>query len=335
MAVGILNACLFFYRLSLDPVGIFSSNTNLFTGLCWFIMLLLTSVDVIHYFWWYRRAKRAAETDGSFLKTTGLRGFHTVILVVILTAMVSMLLSLGENHMWIVYVVSLGIMLLAVVACVAFSNWLKRRKVSAKWNRVLTYGVTVCISFGIAFLLIFLVVTGATEGWLSRESDEGYRYSEKIYLSNSEELPLTIGQLMGQEKYETEIYKYGWYEESSPLMGEFHGIQNPRREYMTEPWMEYTVWTIHLPILYDWCLEHLLEPKNSWSEDIYGNITYDQYRAVEASPWGAKQAYRLYQSEYAKDRYLLCFEDQIIEIRVDWELTKEQMSMIKEILVQN
>ncbi|MBP3700394.1 MAG: hypothetical protein J6I64_00750, partial [Lachnospiraceae bacterium] len=94
------------------------------------------------------------------------------------------------------------------------------------------------------------------------------------------------------------------------------------------PGMDYTVIWCKWPVLYDWCLQHLLAPRDSYAEDIYGNITYDEYRAVDAAPWNAQEAYRLHQGEYAKDQYLLCYENHIIEIDVDWELTEEQMAMI-------
>ena len=332
MIVGIMNACLFFYRLAVDPIEIFSSTSNLYSGVCWFVMLLLTSVDVIHYYRWYRRAKRVAEDEGTFQQTTSLRGFHLMVLAIIVAATVSMLLSLGGAKNWIIYVASLAVMLLSVVVCIAFSNWLKRKKVSTKWNRLLTYGLTVVISFGIAIVMIIVIVNGVSDGWLSRESKEGFQYREDLYLEDSEELPLTVEQLMGREELEREKYRYEWYEQSSILMEEFRGIQNPGRNYLDEPRMEYTVWLVKCSLLYDWSLNHLLEPQDSWSEDIYGNIHYDTYQAVAATPWGAQQAYRLYQGEYAKDQYLICYEDQIMEIQVDWELSEEQMAMIGEAL---
>lgn len=332
MIVGIMNACLFFYRLALDPIGIFSSTANLYSGVCWFIMLLLTSVDVIHYYRWYWRAKQAAENQGIFLKTSSLRGFQMVVLAIIVVATVGMLMTLGGSKNWVIYVASLVIMLLSVVICITFSNWLKRKKVSSKWNRLLTYGLTVVISFGIAIVMIIVIVNGVSDGWLSRESKEGYQYREDLYLAHSEELPLTVEQLMGRDEVDLKKYRYQWYQQSSVLMEEFRGIQNPGWDHLEEPRMEYTVWLVKCSLLYDWSLNHLLQPKDSWSEDIYGNIHYDSYQAVDETPWGARQAYRLYQGEYAKDQYLICYEDQIMEIQVDWELSEEQMTMIGEAL---
>lgn len=328
MILGLMNGGLFFYRLALDPIEIFSRTVNLYSGVYWFIILLLTSVDVIHYFRWYRRAKRMAEDEGTFLKTSSLRGFQLVVLAIIVVATVGMLVSLGESKNWIIYVVSLLIMLLSVTICITFSNLLKRRKVSTKWNRLLTYGLTVVISFGIAMVMVIVIVNGISGGWLSRESKEGYRYREDLYLANSQELPLTVEQLLGREKLDLEKYRYNWYQQSSVLMEEFCGVQNPGRDYLDEPRLEYTVWLVKCSILYDCSLNHLLEHRDSWSEDIYGNIHYDSYQAIDEAPWGAQQAYRLYRGEYAKNQYLLCYEDQIMEIQVDWELSEEQMAKI-------
>ncbi len=335
MAVSIMNAGLFFYRLSLDPIGIFSSTTNLFTGLCWFLSLLLSSVDVLHYFRWYRRARRAAQTDGSFVETKSLWGFQIVILVIMIIGLVGLLLSLGGNRQWILYVVTLGILLFGMVLCVGFSNWMKRRKVSAKWNRALTLGFSVLAGFGICGVMLIYVLSGIRHGWLDREPTEGYLYNDQIYLAHQEdphqsELPLTVETLMGRSERDMEKYTYQWFVEESLLMGEFQGYQHSRRDHLGEPGMEYTMLWFRWPLLYDVCLKHLMQPRHSYSVDIYGNIIYDEYKAVEAAPWGAQEVYRLYHGDYAKDQYLIGYEDQIIEIEVDWELTEEQMTMITE-----
>ena len=47
---GILQALLFFWRFSLDPISVLASNNNLFTGICWILMLTIPFAGIISYF---------------------------------------------------------------------------------------------------------------------------------------------------------------------------------------------------------------------------------------------------------------------------------------------
>ena len=47
--------------------------------------------------------------------------------------------------------------------------------------------------------------------------------------------------------------------------------------------------------------------------------------------WGANEVYRLYDSVYGwENKYLLCYDDLIVEINFDWEPTQEQMKIVGE-----
>lgn len=55
------------------------------------------------------------------------------------------------------------------------------------------------------------------------------------------------------------------------------------------------------------------------------------YKEQDPAPWGANEVYRLYSEEgWWTYTYLLCYEDQIIEIRFDWEPTAEQMAIVSQ-----
>lgn len=47
-------------------------------------------------------------------------------------------------------------------------------------------------------------------------------------------------------------------------------------------------------------------------------------------PWLAEEAYQLHWSEGILYKYLLCYEDRLIEIEFDWEPTEEQMKIVSE-----
>ncbi len=76
------------------------------------------------------------------------------------------------------------------------------------------------------------------------------------------------------------------------------------------PDIRYTVTTIHASFLYDVCVSDLMSERN--------------YSATDAGPWGARDAYLDAQS---KD-YLLFYEDRIVQIRIPWAPSEEQMATV-------
>ena len=69
LAVSLLNAGLLIHTLITNPLYVLSSNSSLFTGSCWTLMLVLCSAEIWAYYHWYHRAKKAAEQNGEFLET--------------------------------------------------------------------------------------------------------------------------------------------------------------------------------------------------------------------------------------------------------------------------
>ncbi len=90
---------------------------------------------------------------------------------------------------------------------------------------------------------------------------------------------------------------------------------------------EYTITEVRLQFFFDISKNSLLNESND--EVIDGEVVFvEHYEQVDASPWRANEAYRLYWSGGYIDRYLLCYENRIIEITFSWEPTLEQMAIV-------
>lgn len=81
---------------------------------------------------------------------------------------------------------------------------------------------------------------------------------------------------------------------------------------------------------YDWCKEQMYyEQDETYSDWPVGNRMI--YKEQDPAPWGADEVYRLYSEEgWWAYTYLLCYEDQIIEIRFDWEPTTDDMAIVNQ-----
>ena len=82
---------------------------------------------------------------------------------------------------------------------------------------------------------------------------------------------------------------------------------------MTE--LQYQVVHVKADFLYDMCREEIL------SDSLFELVP------VDSAPWGAVEVYEAWRNDQLKG-YELCYEDYIVCIWPDWEMTPEQMATI-------
>ena len=98
--------------------------------------------------------------------------------------------------------------------------------------------------------------------------------------------------------------------------------------------LTYTVVDVHLPRLYDACLNQLLHDKDDlgvFEEDAEPVSRYG-YRAADPAPWGAEEAWQLYSPEgRALEDYILCWETRLVVFEPNPDgLTADQMALAGE-----
>lgn len=322
--LALLHGGLFLWRLFDDPIGTLSANTNLFTGFCWVILLLMCMMEIVGYFLWHRKAKAAAELDGSFVKTRGFRTIELAMLWAVLIALALLLVSMKNSRMAMLMVISILWVSLIYLLMFGVLALMKRWKFSAATNRTVYIITCIVVTIVMTTLLSFGAFRLADMGWLRREPVETYTYKGWTWNVYQDELPLTVEDLTGVDY---DAYSYEWTAEESLVLAQFEAIQRPRMDALEQLELSYTITEVRLPILYDWCEAELLE-EFQWryidaEEESFGA------KEINAAPWGADTVYQLWLGE-PYPRYLICYEDTIVEMDTDWELTPEQMAIVGE-----
>lgn len=139
LVLGVMQIGLAAQRFSWDPLTELLSLPSMLASVFWCLNVVFWTILLGLYFHWYYKAKSAA-LDGHFLETKSTDGFQMLMLTTTTLALVFMYLSFGS---WTVLLVGLlmvvGILGLTAVM-VWMSNRMKKRNVSAKTNRLITYG---------------------------------------------------------------------------------------------------------------------------------------------------------------------------------------------------
>ena len=289
-----------------DPVYLLSSARKMFTGAWSVITLSYALHELLSYYTWRKKAFRMAQ-QGEFLETHGHRALSYAVIVFMLASLFFYVISLGNTGFRFYMTAILLVCLSGFFVVNGVKNLLKKRKVRAKINMLLTS----LASFALAFILMgavnFVTFRGIQNGFFKDVHDG---------------LPIKIGELLNIEDGN---YLQSHSFEDSLFLGQDHSSQHPNDNGAGYS-MAYTVTEIKIPCLYDFVLDRLYHQYDEWRgyNDEY------EYKETDAAEWGALQAWELYKNGKPNNRFLICYGRYVLEIEADWELTAEQKQIICE-----
>lgn len=328
LMIAMTYGVLFLKNLFHDPIDLLSSTLMLFSGFSFMILAILSIVELVCYFHWYTSAKTAA-SHGEFLPVTGTSKFESImrcfygIGVVILALGCIANGDLFQKRYIMISCIYVAINIVIVNATMGF---LKHKKMSASDNRMITLITSCVVGFVMLVFTTFLIFNGSLRGLFSSKSEETYEYKGVTLVIYQDELPLVIEDLIDVD-YDGYIKEQ--YGNMSLILGHYTMYQYPRLDalnYTDIPRLEYTMTIVKVPALYNMCKERLM-----YENEVLRRLNEHEYQAEEAKPWGANDAYRLYDPEYGfTNEYLLCYDNLLVEISFDWEPTIEQMAAVGE-----
>ena len=330
VVLGFIQLGLAFQRFSQDPIGELANLTAPISLLFWILMIFSCGTQILLYYRWLYRA-RAAARDEHFLETRSTDRFQITMLVSTSLALVFMFLSLGGFQMSLIagllVVLIVGVSLLTV----KLTNFLKTRNVTAKANRAITYAVLIPASLLICGLVIWLMVSVRLNSGDRREGAESYEYNGWTYYVYHDDIPLRIEDLIDTD-YEGYSYEIT-YDKGSPLLRRFEARQKTRYDALAEPEMHYHLLEVKVPFLYEFVLKEMQDQFDHGYGHPEDDPSWEEHREIDPTPWGAVKAYQLVLGGEPHYRYLLCYENAILEIHLDWEPTPEEMTTIRQKLL--
>lgn len=332
LGIGILNGALFVSRLLGDPIETLASVANLFTGVCWTLLLLLSVSELTKYFGWLRKAKKAAQR-GEFLETPSNTKMQLFVLWAVLIFFVYWIINvmtMGSVMMRWTAILMYGYIIALILIVNAVKQFLKCKKVSSGANFTITLIVDVVLAFAMMGAIVFGTLQASRNGLFSPGA-ETYEHRGSTFVLYQDELPLAVEDMLDVQY---DGYVRQRRSEESLLLGILDVQQWPRfddEDRSDYPDLDYTVTIIKAPFLYDLCKERLIREKDETYENDIPEGFKRVYVSIDPAPWGAVEAYQLaYQDTGALQRYLICYEDRIIWISFDWDATDEHKAIVGE-----
>lgn len=339
LVLALFNLIFQMIQCARNPVSNLSAWGTLVYLLCWGIIVLLSLTELTGYFLWHKRAVKTAEEENRF-KEPNNHPAHMLFIIPTLFLGFTVFIAdhIGQGLGLFAALATAGLLLLAcVVTLFCFLGLLrlmKKYKLPSAVTRIVSPFGAAIVCFLLFFPLMGFVINCFSDAarQRTREAAVAYEYRDHTFYAYQDELPLTVSDLT-----ETEYTEYSRVCTSSEtvFLSSLEGQEKPRKNALWEPSLEYRIVQVKLPFLYDLCFNTMVQnlAHNMGTPEPMPDA-WIQARTTDASPWGADAAYQLFLGGEPQNRYLICYENVIVEMDFDWAVTAEQMRKVSE-TVQN
>lgn len=317
LVLGLIGSVLYTSTLISDILCMLASPGALLMGVCALMLFLIGGVDLVAYYTWRHRAKRAAK-QGLFLDTPPTKKFQITLMVVLVAALawwgVNLVLAGNPVMAWVVLFATVGYVLL-IAMTLGVKRLLKEVGVSTGVNRGLT--LLACAVFA------FVIMGGAVKFGVYLATGAEDPEELPFYV----ETPLYMTDLVGEQEV---FFSNAISSDQSLLLQRLKVGQFPWGREDETPQMTYERYTVSVPALYPFCVGQMKRQmliKAYWDGEMV---------SVDATPWGAEEAYRLVAKDGTqRNAFLLCRGNILVSVDMSWEPTAEQMALVGERLLNS
>ena len=320
--------------------------------LIWLMLGIKAVVELIGYYRWCRKARTAAEEEGVLLSPRTRKWWQILqilgLFVIFTVDLPLLLLSPSHNPATLITLAAgLAYALLLTLIIYGSRQLMKKKGFSAEAN--MGFNILIAV-IGSLVLMGGLVWTGlriakapTLQGHVNAETRTSPAYpagdTEHTYTVYHDPLPLTVEDLVGETVYKD----YSCYREiqGSPLLTEYTYRQEVPFVFsifdQDGPELFYSVYQVHLGCLYKSVKDSFFREVQRRNRNSY-LISSCDWKAVDAAPWGALDAYRFIREDNTPiGNFLLCYADRFVEIRFDpWydgaAPTEKQMALVGTVL---
>ncbi len=314
MLLGLYMGCSWLWTLFHRPINLLSSAGSLFTGLCWLVLFVFFTADLATYFTWRRRAVQAARR-GEFVPTRGCHRLMQTGVLLMLLGLAYWLLADRTPGLRLFLIPFVAVTALLYVVTNRTKELLKRQKAPAMLNITITWALSLILSFLIMGSITYSLIQGIRSGAFSLDSG-----SPPLILSDLAPIPAEDCEANSSVANSALVSRARFWIRTTSTMGDYSALS-------------YTVVDVHLPWLYDICLNQLLHEKDDLDvfEEDGEPVSHYGYRMADPAPWGAEEAWQLYSPEgRALEDYILHWGNRLVVLESSMELTQEQMALTGE-----
>lgn len=283
-----------------------SNGVNLYFAAVWCVLSVIALSRHLCYVLWRRKAKTAAERDNIFLETKSTIRAENLASALILLTFLVMILTLPDRTQAVTLAAAMVLTFGVIAVTELLRKKMKKDGYDAAVSKRRTMITSVALTLTVALVLVPGIARSVMEKW-PEETETG--------------AVLNIRELLGDEAddYETLLLT----DQESVFLRFQNVYQYPEGTQRT-PKLEYDLLEVKAPFLYRCCLEEMMTVPEYMENGVF--------QSVDPAPWGAEKVWQLQDGEEMRDWYVVGYENIILEIIPDWELTDAQKAQIGRLL---
>lgn len=289
------------------------SDINNFIFLLIYIWAIITiSINIVHYNTWYQKSLKSVHVGGACCKVkkrkSSLYPFVILLLIIIWTQSISLLIVLA---------ICFAVVLAGIALSIFINKFLKKHSA--------TYWENLSLSLLSIFVVLFILYNPIANTLNRLYEEEKLADSEIVMIPDQlgnmkewrliqDELPLTLQDMNVAEEA---FYSYEKECQETFMLSYLNATQSIVEAGRMKEILNYEIADIKYDGIYDLCLNHLKRVR-------LNNGTY--WQQVEDSLWQAEAVYRIYHDgQLFQHQYLICWENRLVRIEFNWDVTSEQL----------
>ncbi len=312
-----------------NPVSSLSSNADFFISFSYIMLFMISAVELAQYYNWRKKAIALA-LEGQSIPSGKTAKLFQIIVLAVMTVMLFIYaaLSLGVVSLWLLIVI-FAIFGGTGVAAVWLKEFLRKKNVPRHMNMILTFGIVMAVSIFMMFMVVWAAVTydlptsrKDSKPVGSYTTPQGFEFD--IY---NDEVPLRLEDFISTDYSDYSVQNR---QSGSMMLSVSKVSQDATVNRQGVPELIYEVTKVKFAPVYDICFEEIFY---SLDDSKDKNIP-DEFKAklVEQSDtaWNADKVYRQQYLDEYEDKWLICWNDKIVEIRLYncGQLTERQKAII-------
>ena len=324
--VFVLNLIVQFNSFQLNPIDYLSDPIRLVSSSMIAAVIIYQVYSLMTYVLWLKRSEKSIALGGGCVKNNSIvyKMVDIIFMVFVFGSLGYLLFQLASKISGFFLILSIAHVPILMMVFWTSIKYLKKKKISATKNKVISGVVFIFASFAyVGLFMTFIMRFGFSMGdesnyqtvdW-QRSETESYEY--RLY---SDEIPLTSEDLYGPIDYN--YYSYEKEVDNTFFLSQSVYRQDTLPAKDAPPWIEYEILEPQFDFVYRLAKEHLLEIPE-WRHNM-------PFESMDNKIFDTVEAYQRYYEDTPTGEYTLFFEDRIITLNMEEPLTTKQISIIKE-----
>ena len=336
LLLSLFESCFLVWQLFDNPIDQFSSPLQLNATLGFLPLFLLTAIELVRYYRWCKRTKAALETGDPLPELRSARWLSVLILLLAGVQVIGMLTA--STSVSPAVAVTMAFMLVYMILMAALTNsisqTLRKLRVKSWVNKTVSFGVVIALSIGAMGGMMALIFKTSGTWFTDSENVTSYESNGHTFKQYHDPLPLTVQDLVPGD-YDSDYWSTQLLQNQSTFLLEYiEANQRPRLDAPEElPRLSYEIVIVKAPFLYNLCKQDFID----WLERDNDKLPpeyWDEYILIDAPAWGASEVYQEYSFGEARNHFLVCWPDRIVEISFpwEWEITQEIIAVAAAVL---